>query len=194
MQTTDLSVHPDRDSGLDGNMEFFKRFPVIALALLFSFSGTAISPAAATDAGSPFRDERCPFSARFANGLTPKLGSAPNATSAETSATGYRFSYACIANPNAVPAAPLEGQALHDRLSGLAQSLGMRGAKVTVPASPARSCGLIEGQTDAGGKTIKTRTEFCYGPRAYFIVETSSDGALASEAAVQSVLDSIRAN
>ena len=147
-------------------MEFFKRFPVIALALLFSFSGTAISPAAATDAGSPFRDERCPFSARFANGLTPKLGSAPNATSAETSATGYRISYACIANPNAVPAAPLEGQALHDRLSGLAQSLGMRGAKVTVPASPARSCGLIEGQTDAGGKTIKTRTEFCYGPRA----------------------------
>lgn len=169
---------------------------VIAVCLLIAHSlmdGPHSAHAAAPDTAL-FRDTRCPFSARFENGAKPTVMETANARSAEVTGRGYRVSLACIENRNSSETAPLQGTALSSRLNGLAQALGIRAATVTVPVSPGPNCGLIEGLAQTGGATIKTRTQFCYGPRAYFIAETTSDGSAGADTIVAAVLASIAAD
>jgi hypothetical protein len=103
-------------------------------------------------------------------------------------AEGVRISAACIPNPGG-SSPPLEGKALYDHLSRLAGALRVRDAIVRVPVAPAPSCGLIEGSTAPNGMSVKT--EFCYGPNGYLIVETTTDRSARAEDAASVVLASI---
>ena len=160
--------------------------------LIWAASALCNDVAAAEAQSSPFTDARCAFSADYPGGMpAPAIKNTTEATTADITGPGYRISYACIASANA-PIPLLEGHALYDRLTSIAGSLGVSGAKVTTPVSPAASCGLIEAPA-AAGRSGKTRTQFCYGPLGYLIVETASDGSPAAEQAVSAVLASIAA-
>lgn len=145
----------------------------------------------ASDPVSSYDDERCPFVVRFGPELKPVTERAGEVVTMTALASGFRLSVACIPNPSQGSSRPLEGEALYDRLAMLAASLGVHEPKILVPMPPAASCGLITGTIAPRGAPTRVRTEFCYGPRAYLIVETTTDGSSRAEDSASAVLNSI---
>ena len=117
--------------------------------------------------------------------------SAGGITTASVLGQGFRFSAACIPNPTAAPSSPFEGRALRDRLAMLASALAVNQPTIVVPVPPAATCGLIQGTIAPGGVITRVRTQFCYGPSGYLIVETTTDGSGGADEAASAVLAAI---
>src|SRR5262249_15456921 len=132
--------------------------------------------------------EHCPFVVSLDARMRPVNSSVPGATTTTVTGQGFRISAACIATP---AVAVLEGTALSERLSMLAATIGVTRTSIKVPAPPAPSCGLIEGEIAPSGIVNKVRTEFCFGPNGYLIVETTTDSTSGADQIVAAVLSSI---
>ncbi len=168
-----------------------KAVPCFWAALsLFAGLETTLSQQASGQVSS-YSDERCAFLVRFGADMKPVSSRTGSVITATVIGQGFRISAACIPNPGP-GASPLpEGKALYDRLATLAATLRVTDPVIRVPAPPAASCGLIEGTIAPGGVRTRVRAEFCYGPHAYLIVETTTDGSSNAEDAVTAVLASI---
>src|SRR6516164_262533 len=151
-----------------------------AAFLILSAFGTSLRSQPAADQTS-YSDERCPFAARFGPGMRPSVSRSGGVMTMTAAGRGFRISAACIPNPPGAGTTPLEGKALRDRLAMLAATLGVREAVIEAPAPPASSCGTVEGTITPGGVRTRVKTEFCYGPSAYLIVETTTDGSRQAE-------------
>jgi hypothetical protein len=165
------------------------RFSAALLAFLGLETSALSQPAA--DQISSYSDQRCPFVVRFDAKMMPASTRSDGVTTTTVLAQGLRISVACIPNPGARPSAPFEDGALHNRLAMLAAALGISQPVIRVPVPPAASCGLIEGTIAPGRVPTRVRTEFCYGPNAYLIVETTTDASPRADDAVSGVLASI---
>lgn len=161
-----------------------------SLLVFLGFETGAFAQQAA-DQISSYSDERCPFVVGFDAQMMPTRSSLGGVMTTTALGPGLRVSAACIPNPEPRASAPLRGKALYDRLAMLAAALGVKEPVIRVPVPPAGSCGLIEGTISPGGAPTRVRTEFCYGPSAYLIVETTTDGSPHADEAVNRVLASI---